>query len=186
MIPRIFFILLSVGVFQTAATAQNISATDCRNVSTAVDLDQLTEGDGEVIVGLAGGRGHSSTWNEPHTVRFCTLTDDGNDIEVSSECSTFQTRVDADIMTSCQANAVVVSFAGGRGHSSTWNESHRFKCCSLRGYKTERSETKDTKVDDNTMTECPSGFAVTGIEGGKGHSSTFNEPHAIECSRVFK
>lgn len=186
MIFRITIISVAMSLIHTVANAQNISAIDCRTVPTAVDLDRLTEGDGEVIVGLTGGYGHSSARNEPHLIQLCKLTDGETNIEVSSSCSTFQTEVDADIMTSCQDNAVVVGFAGGRGHSSTWNEPHRFKCCTLRGYETERSETRDTGVDDNTMISCPSGFVVTGIEGGRGHSSSFNEPHAIQCSRVFK
>lgn len=156
---------------------------------TGVDNNNMTRCPyNSMIIGISGGRGHSSAFNEPHDIHCAQLIvpSIGASAKVSG-VSIRETLVDSRAMTTCPPNSVVTGLTGGFGHSSAYNTSHPFLCQQVeQGFKVGSSYTTDTLIDNDTMTNCKDGYAVTGITGGYGHSSDYNEPHTIQCSEILK
>ena len=78
----------------------------------------------------------------------------------------------------------------GYGHSSNYNQGHDFTCDNFKvqgqsGFVNYGSCVwLATGVDNDVVTECPRGHAVTGVIPGYGHSSNYNEPHWLQCCKM--
>ena len=177
-------------LFSIGEYASTFDTVECSFAKTDIDSNVMTtSSQHKIIAGLSGGFGHSGKFNTPHDVAFCKFKDDinGESVDFNSNCSTITTKTDSNQMSSCPSNSVIVGFTGGYGHSFRHNTGHELKCCQLtNSLKTSNSFTLHTEFDDNAMTQCPSGFAMTGVVGGYGHSGNFNEAHVIECSEITK
>ena len=98
------------------------------------------------------------------------------------------TLVDSNDMTVCPNFFIIRGLAGGFGHSSAYNKPHVIKCDQLINNATnlpvtvtEDYDTRQTLVDDNDMSQCPSNYVMVGLSGGFGHSSSYNTPHKFLC-----
>jgi hypothetical protein len=94
---------------------------------------------------------------------------------------------DSNDTTFCPNGFMITGLAGGFGHSSKYNNPHLIKCDRLINASgvgvtfTGDYDTRQTLVDDNTMTHCPSNYVMVGLSGGWGHSSSYNAPHKFSC-----
>jgi hypothetical protein len=97
------------------------------------------------------------------------------------------TLVESNGMTFCPNGFMITGLAGGFGHSSIVNEPHVIRCDRLINASglgvtlTENYDSRQTLVDDNDMTQCPSNYVMVGLSGGFGHSSMYNTPHKFSC-----
>lgn len=97
------------------------------------------------------------------------------------------TLADSNDTTFCPNGFMITGLAGGFGHSSNYNNPHLIKCDQLinaSGFGvtlTENYDARQTLVDDNSMTQCPSNYVMVGLSGGWGHSSSYNKPHKFSC-----
>lgn len=181
--------LVAPGLDALTVTATYGGTLDPERVSTAVDsyLETLCEY-GRIITGLSGGWGHSSAFNVPHDVE-CSLIRSSSGVNVDPSGYSFlrQTLVDDKTMIGCPDGYVMTGFTGGYGHSDRYNTPHYFRCSRLLGgYSTKNHRQYVTLIDNDTMTSCPDGYAMTGVSGGFGHSNDYNEGHVVRCSEVYR
>lgn len=163
--------------------------TEVIDLRTGIDDNNMTKcPQNFMVVGMSGGRGHSSEFNEPHNIRCAKLSIPSTRASAKvSDGSVLETLIDSRTMTPCPPNSVVTALTGGFGHSSVHNTPHSFLCQRVeQGFKVGRSYNTNTLIDNDAMTVCKNGDAITGITGGYGHSSKFNEGHTIQCSEIIK
>ncbi len=178
--------ILSLSIVSISQAEQFVSS-ECQNRITEIDNNlETTATDNQVSAGLSGGRGHSARWNEPHEVRFCTFRKPSNQekLTYSSNSITLTTGVDNYQMSACPSSSVITGFIGGWGHSGDYNRGHVIRCSALENAVTFNHFELETLVDNNGMTSCPSGFVMTGVMGGYGHSGAYNQGHRIRCSEL--
>lgn len=107
---------------------------------TRVDNDEMTycaSGTGrygrvasQMMSGLTGGWGHSSSYNVPHQFTcngFLSIGDAGNWYASPAGITVETPQVDTDEFLTCESGGII-GIAGGWGHSSSQNVPHKIAC----------------------------------------------------------